>query len=81
MKVPSDPMPEDSITGTQEILGSGGILSVELPAALALPPAQALLERQPLKLGGTWGVEGPLSSQPPPPPWGLALLDEVWAAC
>lgn len=68
MKVPSDPMPEDSITGTQEILGSGGILSVELPAALVLPPAQALLERQPLKLGGTWGVEGPLSSQPPPPP-------------
>lgn len=68
MKVPSDPMPKGSITGTQEILGSGGISNEELPAALGLPPAQALLERQPLKRGGTWGVEGPLSSQPPPPP-------------
>ena len=68
MKVPSDPMPKGGITGTQEILGSGGISSEALPAALGLPPPQALLERQPLKLGGTWRVEGPLSSQPPPPP-------------
>ena len=67
-EVPSDPMPKGGITGTQEILGSGGISSEALPAALGLPPPQALLEGQPLKLGGTWRVEGPLSSQPPPPP-------------